>query len=65
MNEGNGSGSGALFNATAAKPAFLRIKDNRRFLLLRIGHQHVSRTYLRAEITSVALIGIKLDSPIG
>jgi hypothetical protein len=64
MNQGNGSRSGALFYTAAAEPALFRIKDDGGLSLLRIGHHHIGRAYLQAEIASVAFIRMKLDSPV-
>jgi hypothetical protein len=64
MNQGNGSRSGTFFYTAAAEPALFGMKDDGRFLLLRVGHHHIGRTYLHAEVASVALIRVKLDSPV-
>jgi hypothetical protein len=64
MNQGNGSRSGTLFNTASAEPALFWIKDDGGSLLLRIGHHHIGRTYLHAEVASIAFIRIKPDPPV-
>ncbi len=60
MKHLNGPWIGALFNATAAIPAFFRIEDNGRAFFFRIRHQNIGGAYIHAGIASVTNIMIKL-----
>jgi len=44
----------AIRNAAALIPAFLRIKDNRRFAFIRIGNEKICDTYMDAHIATIA-----------
>jgi len=55
----------AFLNASAAIPAFLRVKDDGRLALLRIGHHNVIRANIHALIAAYALFGIESYADVG
>jgi hypothetical protein len=59
------SASPTLFDAGPTKPTFLRIEDNGRFLLLRIGHHDIGGTHFDARVTAVAEDRVKLLPLVG
>jgi hypothetical protein len=62
MSHGDSSGSVTFFDTSPAEPAFFSIKYDWRFPFLRIWHEHVIGTYIHAEITSVAYVGVETHS---
>ena len=54
MLHSDGTRSGAFFDTSGTKPAFLGIEDNGGVLLLWIGHHDIGRTHLYTKVAAIA-----------
>ena len=59
--EANSSGTWALVDATTAIPAFIGMKDDRRFTFYRIGYKYVYLADFDTLITSIAYLRVEYD----